>query len=190
MYVVCGLGNPGKRYANTRHNLGFITIDRLAEKLGVDVKRVKFKALVAEARVGACAEKVILVKPQTYMNLSGESVREVVDFYKVEPDHLIVVYDDLDLDVGRIRIRPQGSAGTHRGMQSVIYQLGFDNFPRIRIGIGDRGVMDIKDYVTGGFSKEEVGPLEDAVDRAVGAILTIIENGTAAAMNQYNGSGK
>ncbi len=190
MYVVCGLGNPGKRYANTRHNLGFITVDRLAEKLGTDVKRVKFKALVGEARIGVPAEKVILVKPQTYMNLSGESLREVVDFYKIEPDHLIVIYDDLDLDVGRLRIRPHGSAGTHKGMQSVIYQLGFDDFPRIRIGIGDRGNMDIKDYVTGGFTKEEVGPLEDAVDRAVEAVLCIIREDVTTAMNKYNGSGK
>jgi PTH1 family peptidyl-tRNA hydrolase len=154
------------------------------------VKRVKFKALVGEARLGVPAEKVILVKPQTYMNLSGESLREVVDFYKIEPDHLIVIYDDLDLDVGRIRIRPHGSAGTHKGMQSVIYQLGYDDFPRIRIGIGDRGNMDIKDYVTGGFTKDEVAPLEDAVDRAVEAVLCIIRDDVTTAMNKYNGSGK
>ena len=129
MYVIAGLGNPGKKYENTRHNMGFITIDQLAEKHNIKTDKLKFKALVGEGRIAG--QKVLLVKPQTYMNLSGESIREVMNFYKLEPENLIVIYDDIDIEAGTLRIRKFGSAGTHNGMKSVVYQLQSDRFPRI-----------------------------------------------------------
>lgn len=185
MYVIAGLGNPGRRYADTRHNMGFITLDHLAEDLGVRIDRVKHRALTGETRISG--EKVMLVKPQTFMNSSGESIREIMDFYKVEHDRLIIVYDDLDLDCGVLRIRKKGSAGTHNGMRSVIAMLGYDDFPRIRIGIGGNGRIDIIDYVIGRFTKEEREPLERAVERACSALKCYIEEGIEKAMNRYNG---
>lgn len=184
MYVIAGLGNPGKKYAQTRHNMGFITVDQLAEKHHIKVDRLKFKALVGEGRIAG--QKVLLVKPQTYMNLSGESLREVMRFYKLEPEQLIVIYDDIDLEVGALRIRKFGSAGTHNGMRSVVYQLQSDRFPRIRIGIGSSGKKDLINFVTGGFSKDEVPALEDAVTKAVCALECMLEEGIDKAMNQYN----
>lgn len=184
MYVIAGLGNPGRKYAQTRHNMGFITVDQLAEKHNISVDRLKFKALVGEGRIAG--QKVLLVKPQTYMNLSGESLREVMHFYKLEPEQLIVIYDDIDLEAGSLRIRKFGSAGTHNGMRSVVYQLQTDRFPRIRIGIGGSGKGDLADFVTGGFSKEEVPALEEAVTKAVCALECMLEDGIDKAMNQYN----
>lgn len=184
MYIIVGLGNPGRKYENTRHNLGFITIDRLASKHDIKVDKIKFKALVGDGRIAG--QKVLLVKPQTYMNLSGESVREVANFYKVEPDEIIVIYDDLDLPLGNLRIRKSGSAGTHNGMKSVVYQLKSDQFPRVRIGIGQNGDKDIIDFVIGGFRKEEVPILEDTVDKAVMAIEGMIGETVDIAMNKYN----
>ncbi len=184
MYIIVGLGNPGRKYENTRHNLGFITIDRLASKHDIKVDKIKFKALVGDGRIAG--QKVLLVKPQTYMNLSGESVREVANFYKVEPDEIIVIYDDLDLPLGNLRIRKSGSAGTHNGMKSVVYQLKSDQFPRVRIGIGQNGDKDIIDFVIGGFRKEEVPILEDTVDKAVMAIESMIGETVDIAMNKYN----
>jgi len=186
MHIFVGLGNPGKRYAQTRHNLGFITIDQLAEELGISVNRSRFRALIGEGRIGD--EKVLLAKPQTFMNLSGQSVRELVGYFHIEPSELVVIYDDLDLAVGQVRIRKKGSAGSHRGMQSVVYSLGRDDFPRMRIGIGSNEDVEICSYVTGGFTKEEVAPLEDAVTRVVKACIMLVEEGIDAAMNQYNGS--
>ena len=168
MYVIAGLGNPGKKYENTRHNLGFITLDRLAEKTGIKIEKSKFKSLVGDGMISG--EKVILVKPQTFMNNSGEALREVVEYYKVEPEKIIVIYDDVDIPTGAVRIRRSGSSGTHNGMRSIIYQLGFDDFPRIRIGIGKNSDIELMDYVLGGFDKEEVEPLEQACDKAVDAI--------------------
>lgn len=184
MYIIVGLGNPGKKYENTRHNIGFITIDHLAEKYDIRVDRLKFKSLIGEGRIGR--EKVLLVKPQTYMNLSGEAVREVAAYYKVDMEKIIVIYDDLDLEAGTLRIRKFGSAGTHNGMKSVVYQLKSDRFPRIRIGIGmeDRG--DIIDFVIGGFTKKEKEVLEPAIDRAVYAIEAIVSGDVDLAMNRYN----
>lgn len=186
MYVIVGLGNPGKQYEQTHHNMGFITIDYLAEKLDVSVNKIKFKGLMGEANYKG--EKVILLKPQTYMNLSGESVREIMQFYKVDIENLIVIYDDIDLDTGKIRIRAKGSAGTHNGMRNIVFQMQSDEFPRIRIGI--RGGMyekiGLRDFVTGGFTKEEVPLLEDAVDRAAKAALCIVSDGIDTAMNRYN----
>lgn len=184
MYVIAGLGNPGKKYAQTRHNMGFITIDQLGEKHNIKVDRLKFKALVGEGRIAG--QKVLLVKPQTYMNLSGESLREVMRFYKLEPEQLIVIYDDIDLEAGALRIRKFGSAGTHNGMRSVVYQLQSDRFPRIRIGIGSSGKKDLINFVTGGFSKDEVPVLEEAVTKAVSALECMLGEGIDRAMNQYN----
>lgn len=184
MYVIAGLGNPGKKYENTRHNMGFITIDQLAEKHNIKVDKLKFKALVGEGRIAG--QKVLLVKPQTYMNLSGESIREVMNFYKLEPENLIVIYDDIDIEAGALRIRKFGSAGTHNGMKSVVYQLQSDRFPRIRLGIGSQKKGDLVNFVIGGFSKEEVPALEGAVNHAVLAIECIIEDGIDKAMNQFN----
>ena len=184
MYVIAGLGNPGKKYENTRHNMGFITIDQLAEKHNIKVDKLKFKALVGEGRIAG--QKVMLVKPQTYMNLSGESIREVMNFYKLEPENLIVIYDDIDIEAGTLRIRKFGSAGTHNGMKSVVYQLQSDRFSRIRLGIGSQKKGDLVNFVIGGFSKEEVPVLEEAVNHAVLATECIIEDGIDKAMNQYN----
>ena len=184
MYIIVGLGNPGRKYENTRHNLGFITIDRLASKHDIKVDKIKFKALVGDGRIAD--QKVLLVKPQTYMNLSGDSVREVASYYKADPKDIIVIYDDLDLPLGNLRIRKSGSAGTHNGMKSVVYQLKSDQFPRVRIGIGGNGDKDIIDFVIGGFKKEEVSILEEAVDNAVLAIESMIGETVDIAMNKYN----
>lgn len=184
MYVICGLGNPGKQYENTRHNMGFKTLDVLSERLSAPIKSLKFKALIGEGMIGT--EKVILVKPQTYMNLSGESLREVVSYYKVEPSHLIVIYDDIDLPTGQLRIKPSGSSGTHNGMRSVIYQLQFDNFPRIRIGLGKDPNLPLDVFVISKPSDEDAKLLNEAITNAADAALAIIEQDINAAMNKYN----
>ena len=184
MYVIAGLGNPGKKYENTRHNMGFITVDQLAIKHDIKVDKLKFKALVGEGRIAG--QKVLLVKPQTYMNLSGESIRQVMHFYKLDPEKLIVIYDDIDIELGALRIRKFGSAGTHNGMKSVVYQLQSDRFPRIRIGIGSQKKGDLVDFVIGGFSKEEVPVLEETVTKAVSAIECILEEDVDIAMHRYN----
>lgn len=134
MYIIAGLGNPGKKYENTRHNMGFTAIDLLAEKFGIKVNKLRFKALTGEGRIAG--QKVLLIKPQTYMNLSGESVRMALDYYKEPPENLIVIYDDIDIPTGSIRIRKKGSAGTHNGMRNILYQIQSEDFPRIRVGIG------------------------------------------------------
>lgn len=184
MYVICGLGNPGREYEATRHNMGFTTIDLLADRLGVQVKQLKFKALIGEARIGS--EKVLLVKPQTYMNLSGEALRPIMDYYKVEPSHLMVIYDDADLAVGAVRIRPSGSSGSHNGMKSVIYQLQTDKFPRIRIGIGDKGVIPMDRFVLGHWTEEERPLFAEAVSNAADACVMYVEQGLDKAMNRFN----
>ena len=186
MFIVVGLGNPGGRYAETRHNIGFIVIDYLSQMLNVKVNKIKHKALIGECRIGT--EKVILVKPQTYMNLSGQSVLDIMDFYKLPIENLIVIYDDIDLDTGVVRIRPKGSSGTHNGMKSIIYLLNTDDFPRVRIGIGKPPeFMDLSDYVTSKFYGDDIPLVEDAVKRAGAAIEEIISNGINSAMNKYNG---
>lgn len=184
MYIIVGLGNPGKQYEQTRHNMGFITIDRLAEKHQINVTKLKCKALVGEGYFGT--KKVMLVKPQTFMNLSGQSVREIVNYYKEDLEHLLVVYDDIDLKPGVLRIRAKGSAGTHNGMRSIIYDLQEDGFPRIRLGIGNNPQIPLDKFVLGGFTKEEKPLLEDAVDKAVQAIECYVAEGINAAMNAYN----
>ncbi len=186
MYIIVGLGNPGKKYENTRHNIGFITVDYIADELGIKINKSKNKALVGEGSVSG--QKVLLVKPQTYMNLSGEAVREIVSYYKIDLSNLIVIYDDIDIEKGAVRIRAKGSAGTHNGMRSVIYQLQDDNFPRVRIGIGKSDDIPLVNYVVGGFTKDEVNVMEDAVVRAAKGTLSIIEDGIELAMSRYNGS--
>ena len=184
MFIIVGLGNPGRRYEHTKHNIGFITVDHLAEKNGMKINKIKHKALVGEGIISG--QKVLLVKPQTYMNLSGQSVRELVSYYKPELSNLILIYDDVDLPMGRLRIRPFGSAGTHNGMRSIIYDLQRDDFPRVRIGIGGDRKTGLADYVTGGFRKEEKRLMEDAVLRAVSALECILAKGIDQAMNEYN----
>ena len=184
MYIIAGLGNPGKKYENTRHNMGFLTIDLLAEEYDIKVDKLKFKSLVGEGRIAG--QRVLLIKPQTYMNLSGEAIREAINFYKIEPEELIVIYDDIDIPTGTFRIRKKGSAGTHNGMRSVVHQIQSDQFPRIRVGIGSEKKVDLINYVTGGVSKGERELLEDALVKSAKAAACIVEKGIDKAMNEYN----
>ena len=184
MFVIAGLGNPGKKYENTRHNMGFLVVDRIAEKTGIKVNKIKHKALVGDGMISG--HKALLVKPQTYMNLSGVSLREIVDYYGVNMSDLIVIYDDFDLETGAIRIRKKGSAGSHNGMKSVIGHLGSGEFPRLRIGIGKSGLLDWKDFVIGKVASQEKGTIAVAVDRAADAVICILEKGIDKAMNEYN----
>lgn len=184
MYIIVGLGNPGKKYENTRHNMGFIAVDLLAEEYGIKVDKIKFKALVGEGRIAG--RKVLLVKPQTYMNLSGQSVMEVMNYYKEDIENLIVIYDDIDIPTGSIRLRKKGSAGTHNGMRNIVYLLQDDGFPRIRVGIGSDKKVDLTDYVISGVTKKEKDLLEDALTRAAKAAACIVEKGIDKAMNEYN----
>lgn len=184
MYIIVGLGNPGKKYELTRHNMGFLALDLLADKYGIKVDRLKFKALTGEGRIEG--KKVLLVKPQTYMNLSGESVREVMNFYKEPVENLIVIYDDIDIPEGTLRIRPKGSAGTHNGMRNIVYLLGDDNFPRIRVGIGGERKMDLVNYVTGRVTEDEADSLWSALNKAAEAAADIVINDVIHAMQEYN----
>ena len=186
MFLIAGLGNPGKEYENTRHNAGFMVLDALADKLGADISEKKHKALCGKAVIGG--QKVILLKPQTYMNSSGESIRAAADYYKVDPEDILVVYDDISLAPGQLRIRAKGSAGGHNGIKSIIAHLGSQEFPRIKVGVGakpDR--MDLADYVLGHFSQVETRIMEDAVKEAAQAVQAIILDGIETAMNRYNG---
>jgi PTH1 family peptidyl-tRNA hydrolase len=186
MFVVVGLGNPGKKYENTRHNIGFIVIDLLADELGIKVNKLKHQALVGETRISG--EKVLLVKPMTYMNDSGRSIASILRYYDVRLDELIVIYDDVDIPVGTLRIRKSGSAGTHNGMRSILYHTQDEGFPRVRIGVGaDRPMGSLVDYVLGGFSKEQKEPVKETALRAVKAVEALIADGVEAAMNRYNG---
>jgi PTH1 family peptidyl-tRNA hydrolase len=186
MYVIVGLGNPGKKYDNTKHNIGFITVDLLAERHDIAISKLKHKALTGEGRIGG--QKVMLVKPQTFMNASGESVRPLTEYFDVAPERLLLIYDDVDIPVGALRIRGEGSAGTHNGMRSVIYHLRHDAFPRVRIGIGaDRGEIPLYDWVLSGFSREHLDPIRSAVIRAADAVETFVTDGLETAMNRYNG---
>ena len=186
MYIIVGLGNPDRQYQNTRHNIGFDVIDVIADKNNITVKERKHKALIGKGFVGG--QKVVLVKPQTYMNLSGESVREVIDFYKAdEKSELIVVSDDISLDVGQIRIRKKGSAGGHNGLKNIILHLGHDEFQRVKMGVGQKPEgYDLVDYVLGHFPKEEREIMDESAKRAADAIEVMIAEGADAAMNMYN----
>lgn len=184
MYIICGLGNPGREYEQTRHNMGFLAVDEIASRAGAEVKRLKFRSLIGECRIGG--EKVILAKPQTYMNNSGEALREIVAYYGAQPRELIVIYDDIDLAPGDIRLREKGSAGTHNGMRSVIYHLKFDDFPRIRIGTGKNGEIPLVSFVTAKPPQAERELLASAVSRAADACICWIEKGPKQAMQLYN----
>jgi len=186
MYIIVGLGNPGRQYENTRHNIGFRCIDRLAEKYNISVLECKHRALIGKGYIEG--QKVILAKPQTFMNLSGESVRDILNFYKVEPDtQLIVVYDDISLAVGALRIRKKGSAGGHNGIKNIIAQTGTDIFKRIKIGVGEKTKgYDLADYVLGHFTQAENKEMDAACDRAVEAISLLVQEEVDTAMNRFN----
>ena len=184
MIVIAGLGNPGKKYENTRHNMGFLTIDRIAEKNDIKVNKIKHRALVGDGFISG--HKVLLVKPQTYMNLSGESLREVMNYYNVDIEDIIVIYDDFDIETGSLRIRKKGSAGSHNGMKSVIYQLKNDGFPRVRVGIGKSGSLDWKDFVLGKVGGAESDAISQAISNAADAVECMISKGIDIAMNKYN----
>lgn len=186
MYIIAGLGNPGKQYAQTRHNVGFDTIDILADKYNISVDTKKHKALCGKGMIEG--QKVVLAKPQTFMNLSGESVRELVDFYKIDPEEeLIVIYDDISLDVGKLRIRAKGSAGGHNGIKNIIAHVGGQVFPRIKVGVGEKPPKyDLADYVLGHFSKAEQELMEEGYEDAAKAVEMIVSGDISGAMNEYN----
>lgn len=184
MFLIVGLGNPGSQYEDTRHNIGFKVVDNIAKEYNIEVNRQKFKGIYGEGFING--EKVILLKPTTYMNLSGESIREVVDFYKLSNEDVLVIYDDISLDVGRLRIRDKGSAGGHNGIKSIIAHLGTDVFPRIKVGVGQPNV-DLVNYVLGKFTKEEMEVLSESIEASTKATKEIITSDVKTAMNKFNG---
>lgn len=186
MFVIVGLGNPGKKYENTRHNAGFIAIDALAEKYGISISEKKHKALCGSGVIEG--QKVLLVKPETYMNLSGESVRSVMDFYKIDPEEdMLVIYDDISLAPGNIRIRKKGSAGGHNGIKSIIAHTGTQNFMRIKVGVGEKpSGWDLADYVLGHFSDEDNVKLKETMPDVVQAATLMVQGDVDKAMNDFN----
>lgn len=188
-YIICGLGNPGTRYENTRHNAGFLALDRMSEKMGFKIRKLKFKSLTAEAEINGV--KCFLMKPTTYMNKSGEALREAMAFYKIPPEKTVIIFDDITQEVGVVRIRKNGSDGGHNGMKNIIYLTGSDFFPRIKIGVGGKPHpdYDLADWVTSPFKKTEAKELETALDKTAGALEYMVKGETEAAMNKYNGKG-
>lgn len=186
MYVIAGLGNPGSKYEKTRHNAGFQVIDRLAEKYHIDMKMKRHRAVCGTGLIEGV--RVLLVKPQTFMNLSGESIQEAVRFSGADPQSgFLVIYDDVSLPPGQLRIRKKGSAGGHNGMKNIILHLGTQEFARVRVGVGEKPAgYDLADYVLGHFSKEEEKQMEEAFERAADAVAVILKEGTDRAMNQFN----
>ena len=186
MYLIAGLGNPGREYENTRHNAGFASIDRLAEKNHISIDMKKFQALCGTGYIGG--QKVLLLKPQTYMNLSGESLRAACDFFKIDPEQeLIVIYDDISLAPGQLRIRAKGSAGGHNGIKSIISHLGTQVFLRVKVGVGEKPQgWDLADYVLGHFSKEEQQVMQESFDRAADAAAALLSEEVQQVMNEYN----
>ena len=185
MYLIVGLGNPEEEYSKTRHNMGFNTINKLSQQYNIDVKQNKFQALYGSGIIEK--EKVILLKPQTYMNLSGNSVKKIVDFYKIEKEKILVIYDDMDIDPGKIKIRKKGSSGGHNGIKSIIQMIGTEDFTRIRVGIGrpmHKG--DEINYVIGAIPEVELKKLEEGTEKAQKAVDEILKNGVDSAMNKYN----
>lgn len=184
-YIVAGLGNSGTKYEGTRHNAGFIAVDRLAEKCGVKIDRIKYKSLCATCTIGE--SKVLLMKPSTYMNNSGLAVTEAMAFYKIPPERVIVMFDDISLDVGKLRIRRKGSDGGHNGIKNIIYLSGSDQFPRIKLGVGHKPEKwDLADWVLSRFTEDEYKTLLTAADNAAAAAELIISGQTDKAMNLYN----
>lgn len=186
MFIIAGLGNPDRQYEGTRHNVGFDVIDRLADKYNISVDTKKHRAYIGKGIIEG--QKVILAKPQTYMNLSGESIRSLVDYYKIDPEQeLLVIYDDINLGVGQLRIREKGSAGGHNGIKNIIAHLGTQVFPRIRVGVGEKPKgYDLADYVLGHFSKAEKELMDEGYDNAVHATGLIVSGEIKEAMNEYN----
>ena len=185
-WLLVFLGNPGPKYDCTRHNAGFMAGDALAKKLGVSISKLRFKSLTASAEING--EKVLLMKPQTFMNLSGEAVGEAARFYKVPPEHVLVVSDEISLPLGKLRVRPKGSAGGHNGLKSIIAHLGSDAFPRIRLGVGapPHPDYDMADWVLSVFRNQDLEDMLAAADRAGEAVITYISNGPERAMNRFN----
>ena len=186
MFIIVGLGNPTAEYVGTRHNVGFDVIDQIADKYNISVTERKHRAFCGKGIIGG--QKVILVKPQTYMNLSGESVRSVLDFYKVDVEtELLVIFDDISLDVGQLRIRKKGSAGGHNGIKNIIQHLGTNVFHRIKVGVGEKPKdYDLADYVLGHFSKGEKEQMEEGYKKAVNAVELMLQGEVDAAMNEFN----
>ena len=185
-YIIVGLGNPGDKYMYTRHNAGFMAIDKLAQKIGTPIKKIRFKSLTAEAAVNGVP--CLLMKPTTYMNNSGEAVVEAMNFYKIPAENVIICYDDISLEPSHIRIRRKGSDGGHNGMKSIIYLTGFDTFPRIKIGVGAKPHKDynLADWVLSHFSEEEMKLMGEGTDKAVSSLELIVKGRTDEAMNKFN----
>ena len=185
-WLIVGLGNPGAKYAATRHNAGFIAVDRLAEKENFEIKKIKFKSLICDTVLDG--KRCIIMKPSTFMNNSGEAVGECVNFYKIVPENVLIIYDDINFDAGVMRIRKKGSDGGHNGMKSIIYHLNSDNFPRIRLGVGSKPNpdYDLASWVLSSFSESEKNAFEGAVDNATEAIKLIISGQIDSAMNKFN----
>ncbi len=185
-YIIVGLGNPGKQYENTRHNCGFCAVDLLAEKNNCQMKKIRFKSTTGECRIGS--SKCLLMKPSTFMNLSGQAVIEAMNFYKNPPERVIIIFDDISLDVGRMRIRQKGSDGGHNGMKNIIYLSGSDMFPRIKIGVGKKPHpdYDLKDWVLSRFSQSENKTLSTVYENSVDAVELMVQEKTQEAMQRYN----
>ena len=183
MYIIAGLGNPGKEYTSSRHNSGYMAVEYLAEKLDIKLNKLKFNSVYGDTSING--EKVMLVKPVTYMNRSGIAIMEIVKFYKIPTENLIVIYDDIDIPLGTLRIRPNGSAGTHNGMKSIVEGIGSE-FPRIRIGIGKNEEMDLADYVLQKFSLSEKDIVAPIIEKAAESAVEIIKNGIDSAMQKFN----
>ena len=185
-YLVVGLGNPDKKYKNTRHNTGFIAVDFIADELGSEISKKKFDSLVSEVDING--EKVMLMKPQTYMNLSGVAVHKAASFYKIPPENVIVIFDDISLDVGKMRIRRKGSHGGHNGIRNIIDYLNSDNFPRIKIGIGERPnpKYDLADWVLSTFKEDELNSIKDVSKNCLDIVKLIMDGKTELAMSKYN----
>ena len=183
-YLIVGLGNPGTQYENTRHNAGFMAADTLAEKLGVQIKKLKFKSLIADCAIEG--RHCIIMKPSTFMNNSGEAVGEAMNFYKIPPQNILVMYDDISLDVGRTRIRRKGSDGGHNGIKSIIKHLGTTDFARLKVGIGPQPPIPSENYVLGTFTKEQAGILKPTLSRAVSAVECYLTDGIEKAQNIFN----
>lgn len=185
-YMIVGLGNPGKQYEGTRHNAGFICIDIIAEKYGVKINKLKFKSLMGEGRIEG--KRCLFLKPQTFMNLSGEAVRDAAEFYKIPPERIIVIFDDISLDPGRLRIRRKGSDGGHNGMKNIIYHLKSNEFPRIKVGVGAKPnpEYDLADWVLSRFTKKEAEEIKKSAENALGAVEIMVTGDIDKAMSRYN----
>lgn len=186
-FIIAGLGNPGKQYEYSRHNAGFLCLDMLCNKYYLKTDRVKFRALTCTALIEGIP--CLVMRPQTFMNSSGEAIKQAADFYKIPPEKIIIIFDDISLPMGTLRIRRKGSAGGHNGIKSIIYQLASDNFPRLKLGVGDtrNAEDDLKDYVLGNFSKSDLEILKKTSEKAVEAVGFILKGSLDEAMNRFNG---